>query len=75
MGEIRLVLLDLSMPGMSGDDTLRALRRIDPAARVAITSGYDLEGATDRRQRGGVLGYLPKPYDAGRLLEFVRGLM
>ncbi len=72
MGEIRLVLLDLSMPGMSGDDVLRALRQIDPAARVAITSGYDPQRSAERP---GVLGYLPKPYDAGRLLEFVRGLM
>lgn len=72
MGKIRLVLLDLSMPGMSGGETLRALQAIDPAVRVAITSGYDPDRAANR---AGVLGYLPKPYDAGRLLEFVGGLM
>jgi len=72
LGEIRLVLLDLSMPGMGGDETLRALRQIDPAVRVAITSGYDPDRSANR---AGVLGYLAKPFDAGALLEFVGRLM
>ena len=38
---IRLVLLDLTMPDFSGEETVAELRRIDPAVRVLVSSGYD----------------------------------
>ncbi len=37
---VDLVLLDLTMPGLSGTATLRELRAIDPSVRVVIMSGY-----------------------------------
>ncbi|MGV8073944.1 MAG: PAS domain S-box protein, partial [Syntrophobacteraceae bacterium] len=39
--EIRLVLLDLSMPGMDGWETLAALRALRPDLPVVLVSGYD----------------------------------
>jgi len=39
--EIRLVLLDQSLPGMSGWETLAALRALRSDLRVVLTSGYD----------------------------------
>jgi PAS domain S-box-containing protein len=39
--EIALVLLDLLMPVMGGDETLAALRAIDPQVKVILSSGYD----------------------------------
>ncbi|OGQ94991.1 MAG: hypothetical protein A2521_12805 [Deltaproteobacteria bacterium RIFOXYD12_FULL_57_12] len=39
--EISLVLLDLSMPGMNGWETLARLRALRPDIRVIIASGYD----------------------------------
>ena len=38
--EITLVLLDLTMPRMSGQEALAEIRRIRPAARVVLSSGY-----------------------------------
>ena len=38
--EIGLVLLDLSMPGLSGEQTFEELRRLDPTVRVLLSSGY-----------------------------------
>ena len=39
-GEIVLVLLDLTMPYMDGEETFQQLRRFDPQVRVVMTSGY-----------------------------------
>ena len=43
--EIKLVVSDLSMPGMNGWDTLAALRKMRPDIPVILASGYDEAGA------------------------------
>jgi CheY-like chemotaxis protein len=45
---IRLVLLDLSMPWASGEETMREIRKIRPDLPVVLSSGYS-EGSTLRR--------------------------
>jgi CheY-like chemotaxis protein len=45
--EIKLVVSDLSMPGMNGWDTLAALRKIKPDIPVILASGYDEAGAME----------------------------
>lgn len=60
--EIVLVLLDLTMPSMDGEETLQRLRRMDPQVRVVMTSGY---AETERRPRFASqprCGFLQKPY-------------
>jgi two-component system cell cycle sensor histidine kinase/response regulator CckA len=64
---VDLVLLDLTMPGLAGDETLRRLRQIRPDLRVIIMSGYS-EGETMQRCAAlGVVDYLPKPFDVSVL--------
>ncbi len=70
--EIELVLLDLSMPGMSGQETLAALRQINPAVCVVVSSGYNQVEAMRRFQDEGPAGFLQKPYNADRLIQTVR---
>ena len=69
-----LVLLDMTMPGMTGDQVLWELRRLDCTAPILISSGYsvgesiqDLVGGP-----GGADGFLPKPYTMQELSEMVR---
>ena len=69
---IRLVLLDLSMPGLSGEETFEALREIDPTVRVLLSSGYSEAEATRRFVGRGLAGFLQKPYRPGSLIEAVR---
>jgi two-component system cell cycle sensor histidine kinase/response regulator CckA len=66
-----LVLMDLNMPGMTGDQAFKKLRELDPEAPVVFVSGYwdrDLE----RELRGlGALGFVQKPYEAATLRDAI----
>ncbi|MCP4358221.1 MAG: response regulator, partial [Chloroflexi bacterium] len=72
MGEISLVLLDLSMPHMSGVDVFRRLRQINPNVRVVLSSGYNQVEATRRLVGKGLAGFIPKPYSTQTLIREVR---
>lgn len=66
--EIALVLLDMTMPHMDGEETFQRLRRIDPEVRVLLTSGYS-EQDTERFAGKGLSGFIQKPYRPQELLE------
>ena len=71
---IDLVILDLTMPHLSGRDTLRELVAINPRVRALVTSGYSAE---DKLPIGvtGVAGFIPKPYRLDELLQVVRTVL
>ncbi len=66
-----LVLMDLNMPGMTGDKAFKELKDIDPEVPVVFVSGYwdrDLE----RELRSmGALGFVQKPYEAATLRDAI----
>ncbi len=70
--EIGLVLLDLSMPGLSGEQTFEELRRLDPTVRVLLSSGYSEAEATRRFVGRGLAGFIQKPYRPEHLVDAVR---
>jgi PAS domain S-box-containing protein len=72
---ITLVLLDLTMPVMSGEETLRRLQTMDPAVRVLLTSGYNEVEAVQRFAGKGLAGFIQKPYTAADLAERVKQVM
>lgn len=57
-----VALLDLIMPGMTGFQTLRALRMVDPDLPVLITTGYADRGASESLVSEGADGFVNKPY-------------
>ena len=71
------VILDLTMPHMDGEAALRQLRRIDPDARVVLSSGYDEQEVTARFGEAGLAGFIQKPYRlddlAGRMKQVLGG--
>ncbi|GIW14964.1 MAG: hypothetical protein KatS3mg063_0817 [Tepidiforma sp.] len=72
---IDLVLLDLTMPAMDGEETFRELRRLDPGVRVILTSGYSEQDAADRFAGTGLAGFIQKPYRPQDLIETVRAAL
>jgi PAS domain S-box-containing protein len=65
---IDLVLLDLSMPGLSGEETYRRLREIDPGVSVILSSGYDHDEARGRFGERTPAGFIQKPYRPEELM-------
>jgi PAS domain S-box-containing protein len=70
-GKFNLVLLDMTMPVMGGEEALRRLKEIDPNARIVGSSGYTEQEAT-RRFGEGLAAFLQKPYSTQRLCQTVK---
>jgi DNA-binding response OmpR family regulator len=71
----RLVLLDVTMPGMDGIVILRKARLIDPSISVVmLTGGYDVAVAKQALD-GGARAYITKPFNEVYLRAEVRRLL
>jgi signal transduction histidine kinase/ActR/RegA family two-component response regulator len=70
---VDLVLLDMTMPGMTGDQVLWELRRLGCTVPILISSGYSLGGGIQElvSAPGGADGFLPKPYSIQELSDAV----
>ena len=66
---IDLVILDMTMPRMSGRDAFQRITTVDPNARVIFSSGYTVD---DLSEIDGAMGILSKPYRPNDLLAAVR---
>lgn len=74
---IDLVILDMTMPDMTGDQVLWRLRSLNFTSPILVSSGYALAGGMQQLldTPGGANGFLPKPYDMGTLLDTVRSIL
>jgi two-component system cell cycle sensor histidine kinase/response regulator CckA len=69
---ITLVLLDMTMPVLGGEETLTHLRRIRPDVKVLLSSGYSEVEAVRRFSGKGLAGFIQKPYTAADLAASVQ---
>ena len=60
--EIVIVLLDMTMPEMNGEETFREIRRLRADVPVILSSGYNEIEATRRFTAKGLAGFLQKPF-------------
>ncbi len=72
---VRLVLLDLVMPGMGGQEVLEEIRKIRPEIKVLLTSGYHSTEVANRFETVRPDGFLAKPYPIGDLREKINSLL
>jgi signal transduction histidine kinase/ActR/RegA family two-component response regulator len=72
--EPNLVLLDMAMPGMSGEELVGALRRRWPALPIVVMSGYAAQDLTRRLGKKGALRFLQKPFGLDALRRCLRDL-
>ena len=70
--QIAVVLLDLTMPLMSGEETLHRLRAIRPDVPVLLSSGYNQIEVIQRFTGQGLAGFIGKPYSAATLVAKIK---
>ena len=70
--EIAVVLSDQRMPGMTGDGLLAEARGFHDAQAILLTGYADITAVIAALNRGGIIGYVTKPWDAALLRSTVR---
>jgi two-component system cell cycle sensor histidine kinase/response regulator CckA len=72
-----LILLDLSMPFMDGEETFRRLRVMNPAVVVLLSTGFlgQAQNRIDRMLAGGLAGVIRKPHRPDELLSQVGAIL
>ncbi len=73
--EIVLVVLDLAMPGMSGDEVFQEMRQIRSDARILLSSGFDEQDISNRFDASDLAGFIHKPYRLSTLARQVRKVL
>ncbi len=72
---IGLVLLDLTMPVMSGEEAIDEILAERPGIKVIVSTGFDHREAVARFRSKAVAGYLQKPYTSRQLAEKVGSVL
>src|SRR5438105_1541894 len=72
---IAAILLDVNMPGRSGQEVFQDLRGLDPNVLVIFCSGSISDKKGELLTRGGAKAFLPKPYSARQLTDAIRQVL
>ncbi len=73
--EIRCVILDLTMPHMSGEETFMELKRIRSDVNILLSSGYNERDVLDRFTGREIDGFIQKPYRFASLASKLRTIL
>ena len=72
---IDIVILDLTMPHMDGEQCFRELRQLKPDVKVIMSSGYNEQEVTQKFVGKGLGGFIQKPYRLSALKEAMQKLI
>jgi len=68
---VRLILMDLTMPNLDGEETLRELRRRGATVPVILSSGFNEADILGRFEGLGLAGFIKKPFGLAELVALV----
>lgn len=74
-GHINLVLMDMTMPKLNGEEAFKKMQEINSDVKVILSSGYSEQEATKKFNNSGLRGFLQKPYKPTDLLIKVKDLI
>jgi len=69
--ELDVITLDLKMPGISGIETLKEIRKIDPDIMVIIITGFGTLQTAIESIRYGVFDYIAKPFNVPEIMQII----
>jgi CheY-like chemotaxis protein len=72
---VSLVLLDMTMPVMSGEEAFRKLKQTRADVKVVLSSGYNETEVFRHFSEKGLAGFIQKPYTASELAEKVQAVL
>jgi PAS domain S-box-containing protein len=72
---IDLVMMDMVMPEMNGRQAYSELKKIDPAVKVILASGYSLDGQAADILKDGCAGFIQKPFTIGTISRKIRAVL
>ena len=70
-----VVLLDILMPDMNGLEVLQEMKRMQPAAKIVMITGFSFDAHREQAVRHGASLFLEKPIDPAALLTAVDNLL
>ncbi len=73
--DIVCVLLDLSMPGLDGEEVFQEIKKVKPNVKVILSSGYNEQDVTQKFAGKGLAGFIQKPYVPQTLLEKIKEIL
>lgn len=73
--EISVVLTDMMMPMMDGENAIRTLQKLNPLVKIIAMSGLNSTEMIAKAARAGVKHFLPKPFTAEELLNCLHGFL
>lgn len=69
---VEIVIADMRMPGMSGGDMVREIKRLRPFIKVIVLTAYDeIKGI----ERAGIDSFMTKPWDSNQLIRELERLL
>jgi PAS domain S-box-containing protein len=69
--DVDLVILDMVMPGLSGREAFREMKKISPDLKAILSTGFSRKGAVQATMEEGILGFIQKPYTLDQLSQAI----
>jgi PAS domain S-box-containing protein len=73
--KIDITILDMVMPGIGGGEVYDRLKKMDPNAKVLLSSGYSRDGQAAQILQRGCNGFIQKPFTMSELSGQIRRIM
>lgn len=73
--EVKLVILDMVMPGLTGEETFHQIRALNPDVPIIICSGFNHTDMANRLIQEPLTAFVGKPYEAAFLFKVIERLM
>lgn len=70
-----MVILDLIMPEIDGEETFSSIRKLKPHIPVLLSSGYSITGQVQDILNNGCDGFIQKPFNLNYLSRKIREIL